>query len=76
MLAGKSLQVLNVLKHNIKTLPSLLQGSNEDLLLITSYIVPEYDLSRLFYLILIYTCVLLLDVFNTCSLVQLKKKNK
>ena len=30
-------------------------------------------LSILFYLFSIYTCVLLMDVFNGCSLVQLKK---
>ena len=30
----------------------------------------------LFYLFEIYMCVLLLDIFNGCSLVQLKKINR
>ena len=28
--------------------------------------------SRLFYLFKVFTCVLLMDVFNRCSLIQLK----
>ena len=30
-------------------------------------------LSSLFYLFSIYTCIVLMNIFNACSLIQLKK---
>ena len=54
-------------------LSEMVYGYNEGLFFLSSYVVLDYALARLFYLFPIYACVLSMDVFNGCSIIQLKK---
>ena len=46
------------------------EGYNEGLFLLSSYVFLDHEFEWVNLPILIYTCVLLLDIFNGCSLIQ------